>query len=558
MSVLDSIGTYLIQRLLVHDVQHVFGVPGDFVLGFNKLLENSPIQFINTCDEQGAGFAADAYARLRGLGCVCVTYSVGGLKIANTTAQAFAEKSPVVVISGAPGTNERSKNPLLHHKVRDFDTQFKIFQELTVAATVLDNPNTAFAEIDRVLAAANRYKRPVYIELPRDMVNRPGSPNRQSSSPPEVSDPDTLAEALKEAVDLINAARQPVILADVEMHRFGLQDALLDLTETTNIPVAETILGKSVLNELHPNHLGLYAGALGSEFARQYVESSDCLILLGVFLTDLNLGLFTAHLDPKRSIYVTSEKTSIQLHSYDQIRLQDFVQGLIAADIQPRKLSLPNSSQYPSTFSPVPDQPITIARLFEQLNSFLRDDMIVIADVGDALFAGLGLSIHGRTKFLSPAYYASLGFAVPASLGAQLAEPNARPLVLVGDGAFQMTGMELSAIARYGLNPIVIVLNNKGYGTERPMLDGAFNDVLNWQYSRIPEVLGTGRGFEVETEDELAAALLASRSHLDSFCILDVHLDPHDMSPALKQMTQALGKRVVSPAPTISERQHEN
>ncbi len=558
MSGSDSIGTYLIQRLLAQGVQHVFGVPGDFVLGFNKLLENSPIQFINTCDEQGAGFAADAYARLRGLGCVCVTYSVGGLKIANTTAQAFAEKSPVVVISGAPGTNERSKNPLLHHKVRGFDTQFKIFQELTVAARVLDNPNTAFEDIDFVLAAANRYKRPVYIELPRDIVNQPGNPNRLSSSQPELSDPDTLAEALQEAVDLINAARQPVILADVEMHRFGLQDALLHLTETTNIPVAETILGKSVLNEHHPNHLGLYAGAIGSEFARQYVESSDCLILLGVFMTDLNLGLFTAHLDPKRSIYVTSENTSIQLHSYDQIRLQDFVQGLIAADIRPRELNLSNSSPDLSTFSPVQNQPITIARLFEQLNSFLTDDTIVIADVGDALFAGLGLFIHGRTRFLSPAYYASLGFAVPASLGAQLAEPNARPLVLVGDGAFQMTGMELSAIARYGLNPIVVVLNNKGYGTERPMLDGAFNDLLNWQYSQIPELLGRGRGFQVKTEDELAAALFASRSHLDSFCILDVHLDPHDMSPALKRMTQALGERVEAPAPDVFERQHEN
>ncbi len=542
----DSIGTYLIQRLLAYGVQHVFGVPGDFVLGFNKLLENSPIQFINTCDEQGAGFAADAYARLRGLGCVCVTYSVGGLKIANTTAQAFAEKSPVVVISGAPGTTECIKNPLLHHKVRNFDTQFKIFQELTVAATVLDNPQTAFAEIDRVLAAANRYKRPVYIELPRDMVHQPGNLQNLTSAPPEVSDPDTLAEALKEAVDLINAARQPVILADVEVHRFGLQDALQQLTEATNIPVAETILGKSVLNELHPNHLGLYAGALGSEFARQYVESSDCLILLGVFLTDLNLGLFTAHLDPKRSIYVTSEKTSIQLHSYDQIRLQDFVQGLIQAKIQRRERSWPNSSQHPPVFAAVPQQAITIARLFEQLNSFLSDDTIVIADVGDALFGGLGLFIRGKTRFLSPAYYASLGFAVPASLGAQLAEPHTRPLVLVGDGAFQMTGMELSAIARYGLNPIIVVLNNKGYGTERPMLDGKFNDLLNWQYSRIPEILGTGRGFEVHTEDELAAALLASKAHRESFCILDVHLEKHDMSAALNRLTQALGERVVT------------
>ncbi|MBV9386941.1 MAG: alpha-keto acid decarboxylase family protein [Chroococcidiopsidaceae cyanobacterium CP_BM_ER_R8_30] len=540
----DSIGNYLIARLSDHGIQHVFGVPGDFVLGFDKLLENSPIQLINTCDEQGAGFAADAYARLQGLGVVCVTYSVGGLKIANTTAQAFAEKSPVVVISGAPGTNERIKNPLLHHKVRDFDTQYKIFKELTVAATVLDNPDTAFAEIDRVLAAACRYKRPVYIELPRDIVNLSGSPSYQRYSYPESSNPDTLAAALNEAANLINAAHQPVILVDVEIHRFGLQDALLQFVEKTNIPIAETILGKSVINEFHPSYIGLYEGAMGNEFARQYVETSDCLIMLGVFLTDLNLGIFTAHLDPKRSISVTSEKTSIQLHNYEGIRLQDFVQGLVTADIQRRETKLPNRSEPPTVFSPVANQAITIARLFERLNFFLSNDMIVLADVGDALFAGIDLLIHGKTRFLSPAYYASLGFAVPAGIGAQMAHPNVRPLILVGDGAFQMTGMEVSTIVRYGLNPIIVVLNNGGYATERPMLDGKFNNVLPWRYSRIPEVLGVGQGFDIHTEDELEAALLESQLHVESFCILDVHLDPQDTSPALKRLTYALGQNV--------------
>ncbi|BAY21524.1 pyruvate/indolepyruvate decarboxylase [Calothrix sp. NIES-2100] len=544
MEIANSIGTYLIQRLYEHGVHHVFGVPGDFVLGFNKLLENSSIQFINTCDEQGAGFAADAYARLKGLGAVCITYSVGGLKVTNTTAQAFAEKSPVVIISGSPGTNERIKNPLLHHKVRDFDTQYKIFQELTVASTVLNNPDTACQEIDRVLAAALRYKRPVYIEIPRDLVNKPVNPNYQRISQPDISNPDTLAEALAEAVSLIDAARQPVILAGVEMHRFGLQEALLKLVEKTNIPVAETILGKSVMSEMHPNKIGIYAGAIGNEFARQYVESSDCLILLGAFLSDFNLGVFTAHLNPKNSIYVTSEKTSIQLHNYEDIRLQDFVQGLIEANIQRREPNLPQTFKPPTSYSPVPHQPIAIARLFERLNSFLGNDMIVIADVGDALFAGLDLFVHDKSRFVSSAYYASLGFAVPAGLGAQFVDPHVRPLVLVGDGAFQMTGMELSTIARYGLNPIVIVLNNRGYGTERPMLDGAFNDVLLWQYSRIPEVLGVGRGFNVHTEDELEVALVESRAHTDSFCILDVHLDPHDQSPALKRLTDTLGKRV--------------
>src|SRR5205809_3207407 len=172
-----SIGEYLIQQLYAHGVRDVFGIPGDYVLVFYELLARSKLRTINTCDEQGAGFAADAYARIRGLGAVCVTYCVGGLKVANTTAEAFAEKSPVVVISGAPGMKEREKNPLLHHKVRDFDTQTKVFEQLTIASTVLSDPQPPFQDIDRVLHAALRYKRPVYIELPRDVVSLPGIPH---------------------------------------------------------------------------------------------------------------------------------------------------------------------------------------------------------------------------------------------------------------------------------------------------------------------------------------------------------------------------------------------
>src|SRR5215831_15050485 len=224
MKTSPSIGEYLIQRLYAHGVRHVFGIPGDYVLGFYDLLFKSKLRLINTCDEQGAGFAADAYARVRGLGAVCITYCVGGLKVANSTAGAFAEKSPVVVISGAPGMKEREKNPLLHHKVREFDTQKKVFDQLTVASTVLSDPQTAFQEIDRVLHAALRYKRPVYIELPRDMVNVPGNPSYKPVEIHERSDPRSLRAALTEAQEMISTSRQPVILADVEVHRFGLQD----------------------------------------------------------------------------------------------------------------------------------------------------------------------------------------------------------------------------------------------------------------------------------------------------------------------------------------------
>src|SRR6187401_2202620 len=178
-----AIGEYLIQRLYAHGVRDVFGIPGDYVLGFYDQLQRSKLRLVNTCDEQGAGFAADAYARIRGLGAVCVTYCVGGLKLANTTAEAFAEKSPVVVISGAPGMKERQKDPLLHHKVREFHTQKKVFEQLTVASSVLSDPQIAFQEIDRVLHAALRFKRPVYLELPRDLVHVPGIPHHR---PPEI------------------------------------------------------------------------------------------------------------------------------------------------------------------------------------------------------------------------------------------------------------------------------------------------------------------------------------------------------------------------------------
>jgi indolepyruvate decarboxylase len=543
-----SIGEYLIQRLYAHGVRHVFGIPGDYVLGFYDQLAKSKLRLVNTCDEQGAGFAADAYARVRGLGAVCVTYCVGGLKVTNTTAEAFAEKSPVVVISGAPGVKERERNPLLHHKVREFDTQKKVFEQLTIASTVLSDPQTAFPEIDRVLFSALRFKRPVYIELPRDLVAVPGSPHHKTREIHERSDPKSLRAALGEASEMINGARQPVILADVEIHRFGLQDQVIKLAQKTNIPVAATVLGKSVIGEHHSFYIGTYEGAMGREDVRVYVEGSDCVILLGAFMTDINLGIYTARLDPGRSISATSEKLSIRYHNYEAVRFKDFIRGLADLGLRRRKAApIPRPSQTvpgAPTCGSHPSRPLTVRRLFERLNAFLSEHLMVVADVGDALFGATDLFIRGRTEFISPAYYASMGFAVPACVGAQLANPKLRPLVLVGDGAFQMTGMELATVARYSLNPIVILLNNRGYGTERHMQDGPYNDVWPWAYSRLPEMLGAGRGFVVETEGQLDQALVEAEQWTRSFCLLEVRLQPLDRSPALDRLASRLAKRL--------------
>lgn len=414
-----------------------------------------------------------------------------------------------------------------------------------MASTVLSDPQTAFAEIDRVLHAALRFKRPVYIELPRDMVTVPGSAAHRTRELHEESDPDTLRESLSEATAMINAARQPVILADVEVHRFGLQDDLMKLAQKTNIPVAATLLGKSVVGEHHPFYLGVYEGAMGRDDVRQYVESSDCVIMLGAFMTDINLGVYTARLDPARSIYATSEKLSIRYHSYEDVRFKDFVRGLLAAKLRRREPKrVPRPEPMPEFVAHRGRNRITVRRLFQRLNAFLADNTVVVTDVGDALFGAADLYIHHRTEFLGPAYYASMGFAIPAGIGAQLADPKLRPLVLVGDGAFQMTGMELSTAVRFGLNPVVVVLNNAGYGTERHMQDGPYSDVLPWNYHRIPDVLGKGRGFAVETEEQLDQALFMAERHKESFCLLNVHLDPLDRSPALQRLAERLAKKL--------------
>ena len=557
----QNVGNYLIQRLYDHDVRHIFGVPGDFVLGFyQELIQSNKLKVINTCDEQGAAFAADAYARINGLGVVCVTYCVGGLKIVNATAQAFAEKSPVVVISGAPGIKERRKNPLLHHKVRDFDTQQKIFEHVTVDSVLVDNPRTAAKDIDRVLSSATRYKRPVYIELPRDKVSIPiyqeqyVDPSTTYFKTAKIeeeceTDMDSMQEALAEATAMINSSKQPVIIAGVEIHRFGLQDKLLRLTYKTNIPVVATVLSKSVISEDHPSYLGVYEGAMGHQSVREYVESSDCLILLGALMTDINFSISPTPIEQSKSIYVTSEKLSIKYHNFENVLLQDFLISLIEAPLERKDFVLVekqgNIKNNNKHFSAARNQKITVKRLFERLNFSITDNRIVIADVGDSLFGALDLTVHGQTDFLSPAYYCSMGFAVPAAIGAQLASPTLRPIVIVGDGAFQMTGMEISTIIRFALNPIIIILNNNGYGTERPMLDGPFNDILPWNYYRIPEIIGHGKGFVIETEDQLEESLSAAeRIYSKDLCVLDVHLDIHDGSPALQRLTESLGKKV--------------
>jgi indolepyruvate decarboxylase len=542
-----SIGDYLIRRLQDYGVRDVFGIPGDYVLAFYSQLERSPLNTIGCTREDCAGFAADAYARINGIGAACVTYCVGGLSLCNSVAGAYAEKSPVVVVSGAPGMRERFNNPLLHHRVRDFHTQAAVFHRLCAAHAELTDPALAFREIDRVLEAVVRFRRPGYLELPRDLVSCvPAGAHTPVHAEP-TSDPAALDEAIDEATRRLVNSRRPVIVAGVEIHRFGLQDSLLALAECVGIPITTTMLGKSVVGETHPLFAGIYEGAMGRREVTELVEQSDCVLMLGAFMTDLNLGIFTANLTPTRCIVATSEELQISHHHFHGVLLGDFIDRLASAGLPANRHAAPLTPAAPDEeFLLHSEEPITISRLMARLNRSLDDSTIVIADIGDSLFASSELVIHWRTEYLSPAYYTSMGFAVPAALGAMIARPELRPVVIVGDGAFQMTGMELSTIVRRKFAPIVIVLNNEGYGTERLLHAGDhdFNEILPWKYHRLPEILGAGTGYEIHTEGDFNAALEAALVDTSAFSLLNVHLSRTDCSRPLARLGERLSKRV--------------
>lgn len=541
-----TLGKYIVESLAKAGVKAGFHIPGDYTLPMYKHFNNSGIELVGTTTERAAGIAADAYARVNGIGLCMVTYCVGGFNALDPIAGAFAEKSPVVIISGSPGMKERKEGMLLHHMVRSFECQHEVFANITCANTVLRDPARAGYEIDRVLDALKTYRRPVYIEIPRDMIDKPIAYGLEQGVPKtEGSDEEVLAEVLEGIVEYINSSKNPVILAGEEIARYGLTDRLKKLAEKTNIPVATSMLGKGVFNERHPLSIGVYAGAdMSRPDVAKAVAESDCLIMLGVMQTDFNLGFIPLKIGKRKIVLATSESCQIRNSFYNGVRFPELIDGLIVSNIRPRNtVAAFIEERDQPTYTAKPESKITVGRLFEKIDSILTDKHAVIADIGDSLLGASDLTLHNSMQFLSPAFYTSMGFAVPGCLGVMKARPDLKPLVFVGDGAFQMTGMEISTLVRNGLPAKIFVLNNGGYQTERMLLDGSFNDIQDWKFENLPQIVGGGVGYVVETEGDLER-VLAEALPSKELCIINVKLGKGDISPALARFTGKLKKRV--------------
>jgi indolepyruvate decarboxylase len=526
-----TVGRYLIARLNDAGLKHLFGVPGDYVLDFMDLVVSSDIKLIGNCNELNAGYAADAYARLNGIGAVCVTYGVGGLSALNAASGAYAEQIPLVFISGAPNSAQRLAQTHMHHVSTDYNMQFDIYRKVTVDAAQLTNPATAPDEIDRVIVSCMSECLPVYLEIPVDIVDSPcRALSGLSYKPKRISNAAALTECVQETCSIMEAAQNPVLLIGVEAFRFGLEDSLLRLVDKLQIPFMTTLDGKSVLPENHPLFAGIYMGALSRDTVRDHLESSDGLLCIGTMNTDINTGGFTARLPEQQMIRSHKDKTRIGNHFYHGTWMGDYINALLDT-MQPHQCSCthaidPHGAQ--GNYQPVSDASLRVNRFYDRINRFIDHNMIVVAETGDALFAASELYVEDPENYVSQSYYLSIGYALPATLGICLARPNKRVLLLEGDGSFQMTAQELSTLLRHKCKPVIFLLNNDGYVIERLIHDGPYNDIQQWNYH------------EVRTEGELEDALQQISVNPDKLVFINLHLPADEGSNALGRLCTAL------------------
>ncbi len=546
------LGDFLVAYLQRAGVTHIFGLPGDLVLGlFHRFGRARGLEIVTFSHEPSVGFAADGYARsTRKLGVVCVTYGAGGHNVVNPIAGAYAEQVPLLVVSGGPGEAEQKLGGV-HHQVKDVEGQWRMFREVTADARILRRADLAAEEIHEVVGRVLAEHRPGYLEIHRDMVDVvipvPKSIMAWDGSFPRPgSDERKLAEAVADTTARIRAAKRPVLIGGVELFRERAEKDFLRLAEKLGAPVVTTMLAKGVFPMDHPLHMGIHIGPFSAPEIQRRVRAADLVLSLGNQLTDMNLGAAKPQVRRRHSVWAVDDRVNVSFHTYTDVTLKDFVARL-AAEKLPR---LREPVRYYDNLKRTPlakpgrrEKPLSINDLLVEVNDFLAEQSgyDVFAESGDMLFGGLEVRQRRGGLYFSQGYYASMGFAVPAALGAQIGTGR-RPLVLCGDGGFQMTGAEISYAPMRGLTPIVVLINNAGWGIFRPVTPR--KDLLQippWPYAELAQAWG-GVGIEAKTRRELREALRAAHE-VREFVIIECVLPPGDISPVSRRYIRASARK---------------
>jgi len=550
-----TVGDYLLDRLAELGVSEIFGVPGDYNLAFlDHIVAHPTIRWVGSANELNAGYAADGYGRLRGMSAVVTTFGVGELSAANAIAGSYAEHVPVVHIVGGPSKDAQGARRALHHSLGDGDFEhfFRISREITCAQANL-MPATACREIDRVLSEVREHKLPGYILLSTDVARFPTEP--PAGPLPRYTggtSPRALSLFIDAATELIGD-HQLTVLADLLVHRLQAVKELEALLAADVVPHATLMWGKSLLDESSPNFLGIYAGAASAEWVRAAIEQAPVLVTAGVVFTDMVSGFFSQRIDPARTIDVGQYQSSVAGEVFAPLEMGAALEALATILARRGITSLPVAAPPAEPLPPPPprDQPLTQQMVWDRLCVALTPGNVVLADQGTSFYGMADHRLPHGVTFIGQPLWGSIGYTLPAAVGAAVAHPDRRTVLLIGDGAAQLTVQELGTFSREGLSPVIVVVNNDGYTVERAIHGetAPYNDIVSWSWTEIPNALGVANHlvFRAQTYGELDDALIAAAEHKDRMVFVEVIL------PRL-EIPRLLGQLVGNMSPEGSQR----
>ena len=536
-----TVGSYLATRLEQVGLRHYFGIPGDYNLAlFDQILANQNLACISCCNELNAGYAADGYARAHGVAAMLVTYSVGALSAVNATAGHYAEDLPVILISGGPNTHSEPENQILHHSLGEVRYGYvrEMFAPVTAAAVIIRHAEDAPRLIDQTIAAALRHRKPVYLEIACNIAAlEVPAPKPYQFWPKPTSNPEALKEAVDHAATWLNAAIKPVAVGGVKLRAAGAVEAFRQFIDASGYAVAMMPNAKGFFPEEHPNFVGIYWGPVSSPGTEAIVESADVYLFAGPVLSDYASCGHTIEISPKKLIHVGTDFVQMPGALYQDIVMDEFLAAL-AGKIKRNDTSLAAFNRTRTQTVPEPPidraAPIRTRRLFAMIQGMLNADTTLIAETGDSWFNAINLSLPQGCNFEIQMQYGSIGWSVGAALGYQLAvQPRGRVIACIGDGSFQMTAQELSTMIRYGLKPIVFIMNNGGYTIEVEIHDGPYNVINNWDYAALVPAFNAGDGngwsCRVRTEGEAQDAIDQALAH-DGLSVIEAVIDKDDCS----------------------------
>lgn len=553
-----TVSNYLITRLKQAGLEHMFAVPGDYASPFLQALDATKgIERIPNINELGSGYAADGYARYKGIGAACVQYGVGTFSLLNCTAGSFVERVPVAVISASPSTKDRaqeqSEDVLFHHSTGNLRADQIVFKNVTVASVIIDNPETAPAQIDRAITSMLTHRRPIYIEVLNDVWSmKCAAPKGKLAAVVTPSDADSLAAALDATFERIEAAKLPVLWAGVEIQRFGLQATLQQIVDASGWYFTTTSLGKTVLDESQKQFIGTYAGPASPAKTWDAMCAADCVLALGTIITDDYLNIMNSSFG--KMIEVTDEETRVGYQYYHDVTLKDFLEGILtrlkANKRYPRKYALPKTEPE-EEYKAKPGDKLTYNVFYHELSNFLKKEKL-LSDVALILGESTSLYVFGNlfglppNSFVAQAAWGSLGHETGCALGVALGSGK-RPLVVAGDGGFRMVCQELSSLAYQKCNAVVFVMSNEVYAIEQAFVDikaftpkGEFApfDVLpSWDYLALAQSFGA-KGFRAKTVEELRAVLSQLNDIKDAPALVEIMIPQKDLAPQLKRLAE--------------------